>query len=878
MLSKHKGLSEAEAVERLAKYGTNEIKELSHVSWPRILFRQVSKNFIVYLLFAAALLSVLVGKSLTATVIAFVIAIVVFVGFAQEYKAEKAVKELKKIISPVSIVIRDGRETEVLSSRIVPGDIIVLRTGEKVPADCAILEEKELRLNEAVLTGESKEIAKGIAKSTQNPEDSGKVFAGTLITGGRCIALAVHTGMNTEFGKIAGLISKAEKEMPLQGKINYIIKYMIAVALTMAFLTGIVLLLRSPDITSELMVEVAVVAIAIAVSALPEGFPVVLITTLSIGTFRMARKNAIVNRMSIIETLGETTVICSDKTGTITKGEMTVKEAFVQDSFFKISGVGFEAEGKFFEDSQERSPLSHEGLRIMLEAGVLCSDARIERTGEDSYYKLTGSPTEGALMIMAAKAGVFREDLNAERLEEIPFSSESKMMSVLCENEGGKIVFTKGAPEVILEKCTEFFGKKGILKLSESEKNRILKAQSEFHAKKYRVIALAFRNNVKSSSIKELEKDLVFLGLAAMEDPPREEVKAAVGACMDAGISVKMITGDNKETAIEIAKEVGIFGRAVSVEELDAMTDDELAKNVSEIAIFSRVRPEHKMRIIKALKANGETVTMTGDGVNDAPALKEAHIGVAMGKAGTDVSREASDIIIKDDNFATIVSAIEEGRTIFSNIRKFVAYQLSCNLAELATVFIAVSIGLPLPLLALQILFMNLVTDDLPALTLGLNPGSRNAMHEKPRKGSKILTRQFVMLMIFSATVMAAGTLAVFHLELNVLGQSIESSRTAALVTLILMEVCVAFNFRSFRHYFHKSPLNSNRHLLLASAGSVAATLAIIYTPLNQAFGTVFLSATQWIVPLAFAAFSIVIFDVFKMVNNKKRILPELLQ
>ncbi|MDO8647637.1 MAG: cation-transporting P-type ATPase [Candidatus Diapherotrites archaeon] len=870
------GLSHSEAKKRLGTFGLNEVQEVSQVSPLRILARQIKGNFLIYLLFAAMIVSALIGEVITSIVILAVIFASSIIGFVQEFKAETAIKALKKMLVPISLVVRDGKICEVETKEIVPGDIIVLRTGEKIPADCEILEEKDLLINESILTGESKEIKKtpvleGIKSSEQN-----KLFAGSLITSGKCIARALHTGMNTEFGKIARMISTAEKAHPLQEKLNLISKQASIIALVMAALTFALLLAQnSGETDKQFLIHAMIVAIAIAVSAFPEGLPIVLITTLALGAFKMAKKNAIVNRISIIETLGETTVICSDKTGTITKGEMTVREVFSDNELIKVSGIGFEAEGKFTINGKN-ADLEGIVFEQFFKTALFCNDARIERKGTDNEYKIIGSATEGALLIMAAKAQKFIEDLKAKRIEELPFNSERKIMSVLCAEGNESFVYAKGAPEIILGNCGFYSSKDGILKFGEEEREKVLAAMHEFSAKKYRVLALAFKEQ-KRGVLEISEKNMVFAGLVAMEDPPREEVKAALETCKIAGINVKMITGDNKETALEIGKEIGLFGDVLSGEEMDNLTDEELSKIVGGVSFFVRVRPEHKLKIIKALKTNGEVVAMTGDGVNDAPALKEAHIGIAMGKNGTDVSREAADIVLKDDNFATIVKAISEGRTIFLNIRKFVSYQLSCNFAELLIIFLGILLGLPLPLLALQILFMNLVTDDLPALTLGFNPASRDTMRSKPRKNSSILTPQLIAFFLITGVIMVIGSLGVFYYALNVLKLDLTTARTMTLATLILLEIANAFNFRSFRRLFSKTNILSNKSLVYASIISIIATLLVFYTPLNQVFGTIGLSIGQWILPIFVSVGIVLIVDLIKALNRKKKFFPELL-
>lgn len=873
-MKEFKGLTQKQAKKELEEYGYNELKEILKISPLKILLRQIKNNFVVYLLFAAMIISFFVGKSVTAYTILAVIILVVSMGFFQEYKAEKAIAALKKMIMPISIVIRDGEEIEISSREIVPGDIIILRTGEKIPADCFILEAKELRVNEAVLTGESQEIKKFELKSEKDYKKENQIFMGTLIVNGRCIAKVLHTGMNTEFGKIAGMISTAEKELPLQKKVNSITKYMVSIALIVSILTGFVMLIRNTPLSYALFIDVLIVVIALSVSAFPEGFPVVLMSTLASGAYRMAQKNAIVNRMSIIETLGETTVICSDKTGTITKGEMTIKKILCDNKVFEITGAGYEATGDFLLNSKKINVQKNNSLKLLLKAGVLCNDSKIERKGTDKEYIIKGTPTEAALLIASAKAGIFKEDLSFTRKEEIPFSSERKIMSVACKEKSENYIYSKGALEVLLKNCKFIQRENGIFTLLERDRKLIMKINKELTSKSFRTLAIAYKKS-RFNNKDSFEKELVFLGLVGMEDPPREEVKEALNLCYIAGINVKMITGDNKETAIAIAKQINLNkGDIIEGEELDKLTDNELVKIVRNTVIFARVRPEHKLRIVKALKENGEIVTMTGDGVNDAPALKEAHIGVAMGVGGTDVTREVADLTLKDDNFATIISAIKEGRTIFNNIQKFVTYQLSCNYAELLIIFLGILLGLPLPLLALQILFMNLVTDNLPAITLGFNPSSQDVMEAKPRKKSHILDKKLISLIIIAGTIMGLITLGVFYFTLNILKQEIIVARTTALVTLIFFEIANAFNFRSFRKkVLNRSPF-TNKYLIYASLISLLATFLIIYTPLNKVFETAPISLFNLLIALVASFIIIFVFDIMKLkkggLNNKR--------
>ena len=871
---KKRGLTKKEAENKLKKYGLNEIKDTSKTTPLKILFRQIKSNFIIYLLVGAMLLSFFIGKPITAYTILVIILMVIFTGFIQEYKSEKAIIALKNMLVPVSIVIRDGKEQEIQSVNIVPGDLLLLRNGEKIPADCLLIEEKELRVNEAVLTGESKEVSKKIG-SEKKYSDKNLVFMGTYIVNGRCIAKVLHTGMNAKFGKIAGLISSIEKELPLQIKVNKIAKYMVFLAIIISVLTGLIMISRSTVLNEEAILGILILVIALAVSAFPEGFPVVLITTLATGAHHMAKKNAIVNRMSIIETLGETTVICSDKTGTITKGEMTVRKIFANNTIYEVTGTGYEGKGDFLHNHKKVDVNDESALRNLLYNAVLCNDSIIERTGKDMDFRTIGSPTESALLITGVKAGLFKEDIKFKRIQEIPFNSERKMMSVLCEINKEKVVYSKGALEYLIKKCKFVQKNKTISKLTEFEKKKILEYNKSMTSNSLRTIAFAYKQ-VNTFAKDHFEEDLVFLGFAGMEDPAREEVKEAISQCYSAGIKVKMITGDNKETALSIAKEIGLHGKIMEGIELDNLSDDELTKIISTITIFARVKPEHKIKIIKALKSNGEIVTMTGDGVNDAPALKEAHIGIAMGKNGTDVSRSVADLTLKDDNFSTIVSAISEGRTIFKNIRKFSTYQLSCNLAELLILFIGVLLspflGWQIPiLLALQILFMNLVTDNLPAITLGLNPSSNDSMMEPPRKSSEILNKKFFILLFFTGSLLTVLVLSSYFLVFNIMGGTHEYARTVVLFSLIGLEIVSAFNFRSYRKGVLNRGLMVNPYLVYASAISLFATVIIIYSPLNKIFETIPLGIDGLSIGVVLSLSLVLIFDLLKYINNKTK-------
>ncbi len=828
----------------------------------RILIHQVENNFVIYLLSIAAIISFLVDDAITGYVIIAILVIIVFAGFIQEYRAERAIKALKLLVTPTSVVLREGKSFEIPSSKLVPGDIILLHGGDKVPADAVLINAIDLRVNESVLTGEPSEKRKLPIKDDKSGSKENTVFMGTFIVSGKCTAKVMCTGMETEFGKIAGMISEAKKESTLQNEVNGITKYMVIIAVAASVLTGIILLARGP-ISESSLAQVSIIVITLSVSAFPEGLPVVLLTTLASGAYAMAKKNAIVNKMSILETLGEATVICADKTGTITRGEMSVKKIFAADKTLEVTGSGYVAAGNILYRSRPIDIGKNQDVMMLIKAGVLCNDANISKEENDSEYHVIGSYTEGALLIMASKIGVFPDTFRHERLAEIPFSPKSRTMSVLCEEPDGNYVYAKGALENIIEKCNYVYKNGLSTEMNKDEASAITSKNQEFASEGFRTLALGFRK-LDSGNKELLDEGLTFLGLVCIEDSPREEVKHALNTCRSAGIAVKMITGDSHHTALSVAKQIGLEGEIIDGSELDKLSDEELGIKIKNISIFARATPEHKLRIVKALKSNDEIVAMTGDGVNDAPALKEAHIGIAMGKNGTDVSRESADLILKDDNFLTRVSAIHEGRTIFSNIRKFLTYQLSCNYAELMSIFVAVALGLQIPLLALQILFMNLVTDDLPALTLGLTPSSEDIMKNGPKKRHKLLNRSMLILLTVMGTVMAVGTVIVFYFVSNVIHAGIEVARTATLVTLIMFEIVNAFNFRSFQKMIHQYPLMLNKYLTYASAISIAATIFIVYGPFANTFNVVPLAPMYWVLAALMSFTAIVVYELLK--------------
>lgn len=861
---KNKGLTEEQAKEALAKFGPNVIVQKSKNPWYSILLRQVKGNFIFYLLTFAALISFLVGKSVTGYVIVSVIVLVVSVGFFLEFKAEKALEALKKLVDDKTEVMRDGKKQLVSASLLVPDDIIFLKTGDKIPADCILLEANDLSLNESALTGESVEVEKTAPLGTEYSEKH-QIFMGTFVVRGNCVAVVSKTGMDTRFGSIAGMISEAEKTIPLQNKINHISKYMITVSLVFSFLTGTLLFMRASSFEAEVVIGIITVVIALSVSAVPEGLPVVLVTTLASGAMRMAKKNAVVNRMGVIGTIGETTVICSDKTGTITAGEMTVKKIALPQTLLDVSGSGYKNEGKVEWKNASDQKKYKSDLMALVKAGLICNDSSFSSGG--SGIMTMGSPTELSLIALGSKCGVEKEDLKTERVSEKPFSSSRKMMSVQTKD---KMVYAKGALEVLLPLCSKVLVEGKERPFTAQEKDSILEQNKQLNDQAYRTLAIVCKTSEKAGSYKET--DFVFLGLVGIEDPPRAGVREAIEVCKKAHVKVIMITGDNKDTASAIARQIGLTGEVLEGRELDKISDKELKQTVQDVAIFARVRPEHKVRIVKALKANGELVAMTGDGVNDAPALKESHVGIAMGINGTDVSRSVADITLKDDNFVTIVEAIKQGRGIFENIQTFVGYQLSCNLSQLTILFIGVLVGpifgwqIPL-LVALQILLVNLVTDNIPAITLGLIPASDSVLNRKPTR-SGLMTKQLVVFILSIGILTALVTLCAYYYAHDIMGSSHEQARSVAFVTFIVAAILNAISFRSLNQSIVFAFTKENALLFLASGVSLFATLLVVYTPINTIFETKPLTLQEWGYVGIGALTVTVLFELVKLISK----------
>ncbi len=874
------GLSDIDVKNRLSEYGLNKLEKKKKTTPLKIFLNQFN-NFLIWILVAAVILSFAIGfitkkpeDYIDAIVILAIVIINALLGFFQEYKAEKAMEALQKLSALKAKVVRNGKKEIISSEELVPGDIILLETGDKVPADARIIEIFNLHTDESVLTGESTSVTKELGKIVKEAavaERKNLVYSGTIITRGKCTAAVYATGMATEFGKIATMVQSVEdKETPLQKKLAKVGHnlgiFMIAVSAAV-FVLGI---FRGTEILTMLLI-----AVSLAVAAVPEGLPAVVTITLAIGLTIMARSNALVRKLPAVETLGSTTVICSDKTGTLTKNEMTVKEIFVGEKKINVTGSGYSSSGEFLPD-ENLIAAEKEYLRLLQKASVLCNNAELV---EDNKAGIFGDPTEGALLVAAKKGGFTKKMLSAEykRVYEIEFTSERKMMSTINKSKSGNLfVFAKGAPEEILKKCDFVFYEGNVRRLSPQLKKHILWHTESMAERALRVLGFAHKE-LKSAKYdeKNIESGLIFIGLAGMIDPPREEVIDAIKLCKSAGIRSVMITGDHKITAEAIAKELGLSDgivKALTGDELSKMSDSQLEKEVETVNVYARVAPEHKVRILHALKKNGEIVAMTGDGVNDAPALKKADIGIAMGITGTDVAKEAADMVLQDDNFATIVKAVEHGRGIYDNIKKFLAFLLSGNIGEILIIGLAMLIGFTdpatgkfvLPLLASQLLWINMLTDGLPALALSVEPIDSDMMKRKPRNPKESIFTGVRAYIVEYSIIMFLGTIALFYWALQTSG--VPKAITVAFTSVVFFELFQAFSCRSLVKPVIKLNFFANKYLLLAVAISALAQLSLIYIPaLQKMFHTVALGLFDWVAILLIASTGFIYLELYKV-------------
>ncbi|MEW5742351.1 MAG: cation-translocating P-type ATPase [Myxococcota bacterium] len=839
------GLSSQEAARRLAETGPNELKASERTPWWRLLLEQF-KNVLILILLAATGLSVALGHGLESLVIAVIVLFAVLLGFIQEYRAEKAIDSLRKLAAPNASVLRDGAEVRVPAREVVPGDVIILHTGDKVPADARLLEAVNLKTEEAALTGESVPVEKHTGRlEGELPVGDRKnvVHAGTAVTYGRGRAVVVATGMQTEFGRIAELLSTVETgKTPLQKNLDRVGSMLAKVALVMVALIVALGLFRGQP-----FVEMLIFGIALAVAVVPEALPAVVTISLALGVQRMVKRNALIRRLPAVETLGSTSVICSDKTGTLTRDEMTVRRVWVAGETLEVSGSGYEPKGDFTRAGQKVEP--GPALRALLEAGALANDASLAFDDAAKAWKVQGDPTEGALVVAAAKAGLDKRALDeaCPRLGEEPFTSETRRMATVHRTPEGRAVFVKGAPEVVLSACDTFRTHEGAAPLDEAMRARVLDAAKAMAGDALRVLAIASR---RDGSLEESTSGLTLLGLVGMIDPPRPEVFDAIRTCETAGIRAVMITGDHPETAQAVARELGLLkhGRVVTGRELDALDDEALAREVDTIDVFARVSPAHKLRVVTALQAKGQVVAMTGDGVNDAPALRKADIGIAMGLTGTDVSRDAAAMTLTDDSFASIVAAAEEGRRVFGNIKKYLMYLLSSNIGEIGLMAGTAFLGMPLPLTAVQILYVNLATDGLPALALAVDPPEDDLMKRPPRDAKTgIFTRPVVTLMMVGGLWSTVVNVVLFWWAQHS-GRGLEEAMSMTFVSLVLIQFFKAYNYRSDRRSVWHRPF-ANKWLNIAIFWEFLLILAILYVPfLQRLFDTFALTKEDWLI------------------------------
>lgn len=872
------GLTTSEVESRLSKYGHNELKEEEKKSLMSKIIAQFS-DFLILILIGAAVVSIVVGEVKDAIVILSIVIVNAFLGIYQEGRAEKSLEALKKMASPNAKVIRNGHTEIVPANTLVPGDVVIIETGDIIPADLRLVESSNLKIEEASLTGESVPVEKDSSALFEGEMSLGDranmSYMSTIVNYGRGKAVVVGTGANTEIGKIATMIQSFEDETtPLQKKLNQLGKILGTITLIVCVLVFGIGMLQKRG-----LLEMFMTAISLAVAAIPEGLPAIVTIVLALGMNKMVERNAIVKKLLAVETLGSTSVICSDKTGTLTQNEMTVVKVYVDDKIIDVTGGGYEPKGDFIVDGSKVQVDANSNFNTLLSAAVLVNDAQLEKTNEG--YRILGDPTEGALVTLAGKANMIKESMNSSypRIEELPFDSDRKMMSTFHKDYiPNKVVsFTKGAPDIIINRCNYISINNNVVPFTDELKKKALDANSSFAKSALRVLAFAYKeyDTLPADISPDInEADMTFIGLSGMIDPPRPEAKEAIKLCKQAGINTVMITGDYKETAFAIAKDLGMAeheDQAMMGAELNKLSDDELREVVKNTKVYARVSPEHKVRIVSALKDNGDITAMTGDGVNDALALKKADIGVSMGITGTDVAKNTAEMILTDDNFASIVSAVEEGRIIFSNIKKFVFFLLSCNIGEIFLVFVSILLGWEVPLLPIQLLWLNLVTDSFPALALGVEKGEPDIMDQKPRDPNEsIIDRSMMISILFQSIAVAGGSLLAYYWAMNRYPDSLLHARTITFATLITAELLRAFSSRSQKYSLFKIGIFTNKTMVLATGFAFALLLVVLYVPFLQGiFYTFPLGLVDWEIVLSFAFIPLVIGEVVKIVRKK---------
>ncbi|PYI54645.1 calcium-translocating P-type ATPase, SERCA-type [Paenibacillus flagellatus] len=888
-----RGLSWEEAKERRSRHGDNELTEKRNVSLIALFLNQF-KDFMVLVLMAATLVSGLLGEYLDAITIVAIIVMNGILGFIQEFRAERSLRALKELSAPSAKVLRDGTLAQIPAKELVPGDVVLIESGDRIPADVRWIETNSLYVEESALTGESVPVGKhteALGGGDVPLGDQKNVgFMGTMATRGTAKGIVVRTGMDTEMGKIADLIQNTETmETPLQHRLEQLGKVLIAVAIGLTIMVVVAGILHGQPPYAMFLAGVS-----LAVAAIPEGLPAIVTIALALGVQRMIKRKAIVRKLPSVETLGCASVICSDKTGTLTQNKMTVTHVWLGGDVLEVTGDGYEPSGQILSGGQLVDLRQNQMLRRLLQIGVLCNNAHLHEEFPDQkrksskgpvkpVYSIKGDPTEGALVVLGAKAGITRHSLEGlyERKGELPFDSDRKRMSVLLQHQGGRLLYTKGAPDVVLEKCAYVLWEGKVIPFTPTLKQKVLAANEGMARSALRVLGLAYKElkpTDREDTPHTLESQLVFVGLAGMIDPPRKEVRDAIVTCRRAGIKTVMITGDHQATAEAIARQLGMLppnGLSMNGQQLAAISDDELDERVDQVYVYARVSPEHKLRIVKSLQRKGHVVAMTGDGVNDAPAIKAADIGIAMGITGTDVTKEASALVLSDDNFASIVSAIEEGRGIYENIRKFIRYLLASNVGEIMTMFLAMMMGLPLPLVPIQILWVNLVTDGLPAMALGVDQAEKDLMQQKPRPAKEnIFARRLGWKIVSRGLLIGLCTLAAFWLTLQENPDSAEGlvkAQTVAFATLVMAQLIHVFDCRSSRSIFHRNPLQ-NKYLVLAVLSSVALLLGVLYVEsLQPIFKTVPLGVKEWVVTLVFAGIPTFLMGFGSVMTTQRR-------
>jgi Ca2+-transporting ATPase len=918
-----RGLSSEEAGRRLEHYGPNQLREAPRPGFLAMLWGQLN-NFVVILLIVASVISALLGDYIEAVAIIAIVVLNAVLGIVQEQRAEQALAALKKLAAPDAQVVRDGVRRAIPAYRLVPGDIVFLEAGNFVPADLRLLEAVNLRVEEASLTGESLPVQKNAAtvleKNVPLGDRKNTAFMGTLVSYGRGRGVVTSTGMHTQLGLIATMLQNVEaEETPLQRRLDQLGRSLSIASLILVAVVFIVALINYTDISGLFsnpldylgefaaeITEVFIIAISLAIAAVPEGLPAVVTISLALGMREMIRRHALIRKLSSVETLGSATTICSDKTGTLTQNEMTVTRIWADNQFMSVTGTGYTPRGEFLVDGAKVDVSEYPAILSTLWLGLLNNDASIEKTGENEAqetYRIVGDPTEGSLLVAAAKAGAIHVEINQAypRENEVPFDSERKRMITIHDVRHPKpqdpspfyderhknwgVIAVKGAPDIVLELCTLYQGMDDRPReLTREVRERILAANDAMTREALRVLGLAYRvekDVPQDPKADELERDLVFVGLMGMIDPPRVEVQPALEKARHAGIRTVMITGDYPNTARAIAETIGLLrpGKQVMTgAQLDGVSDAQLKELIEDTDVFARVSPEHKMRIVDALQANDEIVAMTGDGVNDAPAIKRADIGVAMGITGTDVAKETADMVLTDDNYASIVSAVEQGRIIYSNIRKFVFFLLSSNVAEIMIIFLATLAGLPAPLTAIQLLWLNLITDGAPALALAMEKGDPDIMDRKPRAKSEPIVNRSMGIGIAVQTVMQTATVLgafamglIWHLEAGAAvpagtnaisyllqhdwhGVDVQTAETMAFVTLSLCELFRAYTVRSERASVFTIGVFSNKWMQYAVGVSITLLLLVCAVPfLQPIFNTHFLSGREWAVVVGLA-------------------------